>query len=188
MPLETIFLIIETTSTTLVAACLLRFYLQLLKINFAPNSDNPFSKFLIPLTNWLINPIGKIISFGGQIDVRSLLASYLLVLAKTLILLKLSNAKYSELQTLVITLFSLLDLALSGLTGLLIVHAFFSWSQTRSPTQILFYEMMEPLLKPIRRLSPKISGIDASTLILFILIRLISSSLKSIERVLLTAI
>lgn len=51
MPLEAIFLTIETTSTTLVAACLLRFYLQLLKINFAPNSDNPFSKFLIPLTN-----------------------------------------------------------------------------------------------------------------------------------------
>ena len=80
MPFEIFFLIIEAPSTILIAACLLLFYLHLLKINFAPNSGNPFSEFLIPLSNWLITPIGKIISFGGQIDVRSLLASYLLAL------------------------------------------------------------------------------------------------------------
>ncbi|QWD59705.1 YggT family protein [Polynucleobacter sp. MWH-UH35A] len=161
--------------------------MHLLKINFAPNSGNPFSKFLIPLSNWLITPIGKIIPFGGRIDVRSLLASYLLVLVKVLFLLEISNAKYSGIQIPVLALFSLLELALSGLTGLLIVHVFFNWTQTRSPTQILFYEMVEPLLEPIRRLSPEISGIDVSTFVLFLLIQAISLGLKSAQRALLTA-
>lgn len=188
MLLEIIFLITEVSSTILVAACLLRFYLHLLKINYAPNSGNPFSKFLMPLTNWLVTPIGKIIPFGGQIDFRSLLASYLLALSKILISLAISNAKYSDIQIPIVALFSLFDLILSGLTGLLIVHVFFSWTQTHSPIQIIFYEMVNPLLKPIRRISPKIAGIDTSTPVLFILIQLISISLKITQRALLTTI
>jgi YggT family protein len=179
---EWISLIIELCSTVLVAACLLRFYLHFLKVNFAPNSGNPFSYFLIPLTNWLIAPIKRILPLGAQIEISSLLASYLLVFAKTAALLALSNTNPSIGQVLVMSLFSLMDLALSGLIGLLIVYSFFSWTQTYSPTQILFYEMVEPLLKPIRKFSPKISGIDVSSLILLILIQMLSISLHHAQK------
>lgn len=185
---ELITLLIEMCSTILVAACLLRFYLHFLRINFAPNSGNPFSHFLLPLTNWLIVPIGKIIPAGGQIDIRSLLASYLLVLVKTLILLAIANVMYFSGQIAVIALFSLLDSVLSGLIGLLIVYVFFSWTHTHSPTQTLFYEMVEPLLRPIRKVSPKISGIDISPLILFILIELTSTIVNHAQKALFVAL
>ena len=165
-------LCIEACTTVLVAACLLRFYLHYLKINFSPASGNPFGHFLYPLTNWLIRPLSKIIPFGGRIDISSLLASYLVVLAKAFLLLALSNAESFNLQILVIALFDLLDLALSGLIGLLLVYVIFSWVQTYSPTQELFSEMVEPLLKPLRKISPKISGLDLSALVLMLLIQM----------------
>ena len=165
-------LCIEACTTVFVAAFLLRFYLHYLKINFSPASGNPFGHFLYPLTNWLIRPLSKIIPFGGRIDISSLLASYLVVLAKAFLLLALSNAGFFNLQILVIALFDLLDLALSGLIGLLLVYVIFSWVQTHSPTQELFSEMVEPLLKPLRKISPKISGLDLSALVLMLLIQM----------------
>jgi uncharacterized protein YggT (Ycf19 family) len=72
-------------------------------------------------------------------------------------------------QILVIALFDLFDLALSGLIGLLLVYVIFSWVQTYSPTQELFVQMVEPLLKPLRKISPKISGLDLSALILMLI-------------------
>ncbi|QKM64338.1 hypothetical protein DCO17_03250 [Polynucleobacter tropicus] len=165
-------LCIEACTTVLVAACLLRFYLHYLKINFSPTSGNPFGHLLYALTNWLIGPLGKIIPYGARIDIKSLAASYLLVLTKVLLLQALSNAKSPDVQILVIALFDLLDLALSGLIGLLLVYVIFSWIQTYSPTQELFSEMVEPLLRPLRKISPKISGLDLSALILMLLIQM----------------
>lgn len=165
-------LCIDACTTVFVAAFLLRFYLHYLKINFAPASGNPFSHLLYPLTNWLIQPFSKIIPFGARIDTNSLLASYLLVLTKALLLQTLSASGHLNVQILVIALFDLFDLALSGLIGLLLVYVIFSWVQTYSPTQELFVQMVEPLLKPLRKISPKISGLDLSALILMLIIQM----------------
>ncbi|QWD64670.1 YggT family protein [Polynucleobacter sp. MWH-UH2A] len=169
---DLIALCIEVCTTVLVAACLLRFYLHFLKINFAPTSGNPFSQFLHPLTDWFIRPLGKIIPFGARIDINSLLASYLLILAKISFLQAFSRWSYPDSQILIIALFDLFDLALSGLIGLLLVYVFFSWTNTYSATQELFHQMLEPLLKPLRKISPKISGVDFSALILMLLIQM----------------
>jgi YggT family protein len=165
-------LCIDACTTVFVAAFLLRFYLHYLKINFSPASGNPFSHLLYPLTNWLIEPFSKIIRFGARIDINSLLASYLLVLAKAVLLQTLSGSGHLNVQILATALFDLLDLALSGLIGLLLVYVIFSWVQTYSPTQELFVQMVEPLLKPLRKISPKISGLDLSALILMLIIQM----------------
>jgi YggT family protein len=116
--------------------------------------------------------LSKIIPFGARIDINSLFASYLLVLVKVFLLQALSNSGHLNLQILVIALFDLFDLALSGLIGLLLVYVIFSWVQTYSPTQELFVQMVEPLLKPLRKISPRISGLDLSALVLMLLIQM----------------
>lgn len=186
MLIELITLILEACTTILVAACLLRFYLHYLKINFAPTSGNPVSHFLLPLSNWLITPLRKMIPLGGKIDFSSLLASYLLVVAKILIVIALSGEPSLRPQVLVIALFNLLDLALSGLIGLLLVYVIFSWTGTYSPTQELFVQMIEPLLRPIRKVSPTISGVDVSALILVLLIQMTTVILGHLQRAILS--
>jgi YggT family protein len=182
---ELISLVIEACSTILVAACLLRFYLHYLKINFSATSGNPFSHFLLPLTNWLVTPLNKMIPWGGRIDLSSLFASYLLVLTKISILLGLSHGIFLQVQIPIMALFNLLDLALSGLIGLLLVYVLFGWTRTYSPTQELFYEMIEPLLRPIRKISPKISGVDISALILMLIIQMLTVILGHTQRMIL---
>jgi YggT family protein len=181
MLIELITLFVEACTTILVAACLLRFYLHYLKINFSPASGNPFSHFLHPLTNWILTPLGKVFRFGSRFDFNALLASYLLVLSKTILLLSLNGQIGINFATLIIALFNLFDLALSGLIGLLLVYVIFSWTQTHSPTQALFDEMIEPLLKPIRKISPSVSGVDLSTLILVLLIQMTKIILEHLQ-------
>jgi len=186
MIFELVSLLLEACTTILVAACLLRFYLHYLKMNFVPGSGNPFSHFLFPLTNWLINPLRKIIPFGGRFDICPLLASYVLILIKLVILVALSNGEYVDLHLPLIALFSLFDLALSGLIGLVLVYALFTWTATNSPTQELFYKMTEPLLSPIRKFSPRIAGIDSSALILILLIQITTIVLRHVQKIILS--
>ena len=87
MVFELFQIILQACTTVLVAACLLLTYLHYLKINIAPNSGNPLGQFLLPMTNWLVSPLRRLIPFGGRIDVCTLVASYLLVVAKTALLL-----------------------------------------------------------------------------------------------------
>jgi len=157
-------------------------------MNFVPGSGNPFSHFLFPLTNWLINPLRKIIPFSGRFDICPLLASYVLILVKVMILVTLSNREYLDLHLLLIALFNLIDLALSGLIGLVLVYALFTWTGTNSPTQELFYKMTEPLLSPIRKFSPRVAGIDSSALILIVLIQMTSIILRHAQKIILSSI
>lgn len=180
-------LLLEACTTILVAACLLRFYLHYLKMNFVPDSGNPFSHFLFPLTNWLIDPLRKIIPFGGRFDICPLLASYVLILIKAMILVALSNGEYVDLHLPLIALFNLIDLALSGLIGLVLVYALFTWTGTNSPTQELFYKMTEPLLSPIRKFSPRVAGIDSSALILIVLIQMTTIILRHAQKIILSS-
>ena len=113
-------------------------------------------------------------------------SSYLLVLVKVLLLQALSNSGHLNIQILVIALFDLFDLALSGLIGLLLVYVIFSWVQTYSSTQELFVQMLEPLLKPLRKISPRISGLDLSALVLMLLIQMSKVILGHLQMALLT--
>lgn len=172
MFIELFSICLEACINVLAAVCLLRFYLHYLKINFTPASGNTFSHFLYPLTDWLIYPLSKIIPIGARVDLNPLLASYILVLVKALLLLALTGSAYLNAQLLLVALFDLLDLTLSGLIGLLLVYALFIWTKTNSSTQEFFNGMVEPLLKPLRKISPKISEIDLSVIFLMLLIQM----------------
>jgi len=174
-------IILQAITTVLVAACLLLSYLHYLKINIAPNSGNPLGQFLLPMTNWLVTPLRRILPSGGRIDACALLASYLLVLAKTLLLLFLSHNDLLGIGLLVLAAFDWANLVLSGLIGVVLVYALFSWTGTHSPTQAVFNELVNPLLRPIRKIAPTISGVDFSSLILIVLIQMATVLLNRLQ-------
>jgi YggT family protein len=181
MVFELFQIILQACTTVLVAACLLLTYLHYLKINIAPNSGNPLGQFLLPMTNWLVSPLRRLIPFGGRIDVCTLVASYLLVVAKTALLLFIHSDDYLGPMVLVLAIFDWVNLILSGLIGILLVYALFSWTGTRSPTQAVFNEMVNPLLRPIRKITPIISGADFSSLILIVLIQIATVLLNRLQ-------
>ena len=78
--------------------------------------------------------------------------------------------------------FDWLDLVLSGFIGVILVYTLLSWTWAYSPTQQLFAQMVNPLLKPIRKITPLIGNIDFSPLILLLLIQMVTVFLGQVQR------
>jgi YggT family protein len=182
--LEIANLLSEIAITIIGGACLLRCYLQYLKFNLSPHSDNPIGLYLMPLTNWLVMPLRKLIPSVGRIDSACLLGAYLIVLAKLLLLGLLLGSIPPILSLLIGSVLELIGLVLSILVVLIIANIVLSWVGRGSPTQYMLAEILNPLLAPIKRILPSMGPLDLSPLILLVVIQIAQIVLSSIARIL----
>jgi YggT family protein len=122
----------------------------------------------------------KALPNASHFDGPSLLAAYLLMLAKLLVLALLGLAPWSP-TLLLWTGFEVLHLVVSGLFGLAIVAVILSWVQSSSPMALLIDRMIEPILEPIRRILPRVGGIDLSPLVLLVVLQVVDLVLRSLR-------
>jgi YggT family protein len=184
--LEIANLLSEIAITIIGGACLLRCYLQYLKFNLSPHSDNPIGLYLMPLTNWLVMPLRKVIPSVGRIDSACVLGAYLIVLAKLLLLGLLLGSIPPILSLLIGSVLELIGLILSILIVLIIANVVLSWVGRGSPTQYMLSEILNPLLAPIKRILPSTGPLDLSPLVLLIAIQIAQIVLSNISRSLVT--
>jgi YggT family protein len=128
---------------------LLRFMMQALRVSFG----GQLGGFVMALTNWAVKPLRRIIPGIGGFDWASLFAALMLQLLLAGLLI------------------SLLRLAVYILIGALILQAVLSWINPYSPLAAPIYQLTRPLLDPIRRILPSISGIDLSPLVAILLLQ-----------------
>ncbi|MDQ0609976.1 uncharacterized protein YggT (Ycf19 family) [Variovorax sp. W1I1] len=140
-------------------ACLLRLYMQYHRVPFG----NPLGRFIFAITDWIVLPLRRIVPSVKRWDLASLIAAWLLVLLKFL-LLWLLIGNLGRIATLpLVSLVGLLQLAISGLTALLVVYAVLSWVPGASPMLLdLISRLADPLVRPFRRFIPLIGGVDLS--------------------------
>jgi YggT family protein len=152
-------------------ACLLRLYMQYHRVPFG----NPLGRFIFAITDWIVLPLRRLVPAYKRWDLASLIAAFLLVMAKFLLLFLLIGAggKFGVLPLL--SLVGLLQLAVSGLTALLIVYAILSWIPTASSMlQDLVARLAEPLVAPVRKLIPLVGGVDLSPLVVIVLLQIVA--------------
>lgn len=159
--------LLDVAAGLLCGACLLRLYMQWQRIPFG----NPVGQTVFALSDWLILPLRKVISPLGRIDTASLLAAALVELLQYLLLWLLLGAGAGLLWLPWLALFGLIRVALTGMTGLIIIHAVMSWVQTRSVLADVIDRLSEPLLRPLRRLMPLVGGVDFAPLVLLVLLQ-----------------
>ncbi|MDF1483707.1 YggT family protein [Ramlibacter sp. H39-3-26] len=176
---QTASLLLDVVAGLLGGACLLRLYMQLQRVPFA----NPLGRFVIAVSNWLVLPLRRVFRAVGRFDVASALGGWLIVLAKTLLLWLLAGALDVSLAALaIVSVFGVLKLAVSGLMGLIIVHAVLSWvPNAASPMQYLLALLVEPVVRPVRRVVPAIGGIDLSPLVAIVALQILNIALAAIE-------
>lgn len=174
-------LLLEVSIGLLSGVCLLRLYMQYQRIPMSERSGNPIGKFIFATSDWMVLPLRRVIPAVGRWDSASLLAAGLLQFAKYAILWLLAGANASLLSVLVLALFGLLQMALSGVTVMVIAFAVLSWVQTHSPMSDLLDRLVAPLLTPIRRAMPLIGGIDLSPLALLVLVQIASIVLSYVQ-------
>lgn len=154
---------------------LLRFMMQIMRVSFAGQLGN----FIVALTNWAVKPLRRIIPGLGGLDWSSLFAAFALQLVMAGIIVGLSNNLATvDLVSLVplllwFALRALIQLAIYIMIGALILQAVLSWVNPYSPLSAPAQQLTRPLLDPIRRFVPLISGIDLSPLIAILLLQLL---------------
>ena len=149
-------------------ACLLRAYMQRQRISFS----NPVGRFVFALTDWIVLPLRRLMPSFANWDFASLLAAFLLALLEQVLLALLGGAALRPVLMPVLALFGLARLAISGLTGLIIVYAILSWFPSHSPLTDIIGRLCEPLLRPLRSVIPLLGGIDLSPLALLVLLQI----------------
>jgi YggT family protein len=172
--------LLQIAAGLLVGLCLLRLYMQYHRVPLSVRSGNPIGPFIFALTDWLVLPLRRVLPAMGRWDTASLIAAILIELVQYALLWLIDGRGMSPAFVVLLALFGVVRLALSGLSVLVIVYAVLSWVQAHSPMMGLLARLVSPLLQPIRRLVPLVGGIDLSPLVLLILLQVGGIVLESV--------
>ena len=169
--------LVQTALTLYMMAMLLRFLLQLVRVDFY----NPISQFLVKITNPLVIPLRKLIPGFGGMDIASLVLALVLQALSIVALMALYGLGLPNIGLLLVW-------SVLGLVGLLVNIYFFallamiilSWIAPGSsnPAIYLLYQITEPVMAPFRKMLPSMGGMDFSPILVFILINVIQIALR----------
>ena len=161
--------LISTLIDLMIVAILMRLLLQWVRADFY----NPLCQFLVKITNPLIVPARRIIPSIGKLDTASVVVMLLLELVEIFVVSQLRNEGFSTEFLLLLAFKKLLFTLLITYFVLIIARVIVSWIAQGSnhPIIPLIYQLTEPVLKPISKLVPPISGFDLSPVIALIVLR-----------------
>jgi YggT family protein len=152
---------------------LLRFWMQALRVR----PPAPLAQAIYQLTDWLINPLRRIIPGFAGYDWSSLIAALLVSLLS--VLLEIWILPTIQASTIVILTFGkLAQWVIYGLIALLILEAIFSWVNPHAPFAPFIRALNAPMLSPLRRLVASIGGIDFSPLIALLILQVLNMVLN----------
>ena len=167
--LSALIFLITTLADLYMLTFLLRFIMQWVRASHY----NPLSQFVFKVTSPLVMPARRMLPSVGGLDTPTLAVLILLEIVVTFLLLRLSGISLPVPQLLLYSLLRLIALAVWFYTGALFVYVLLSWFGDRgsNPMAALLGELVEPLLRPVRRLVPPIGGLDLSPLIVILLLQ-----------------
>lgn len=174
-------LLLEVLAGVVGGACLLRLYMQQQRIPMSARSGNPLGRLVFALTDWLVLPLRRVLPALGSLDTASLMAAFLIQLAEFSLLWLLLDMNASYVSVLILAAFGLIRLAISGMSGLLIVYAVLSWVQSNTVLSDVIERLVAPLLAPVRRVMPLVGGVDLSVLVMLVLLQVAAIVLGSLQ-------
>lgn len=164
--------LVSTLFDLYITVVLLRVWLQWARADFY----NPFSQFVVKMTQPVVAPLRRIIPSVGQLDMATLVFAYLLSVAKFFAVQMVDTGGFVfDVGYFIIGFFAMIKAFGNLLFWVMILRAILSWvSQGNSPIEYVMYQLSEPFLAPIRRFIPAIGGLDLSMLALFILLQFLN--------------
>ena len=162
-PLE---FLISTLFSLYILVVMLRFILGAVRADFY----NPVSQFLVRVTNPLLVPMRRIIPSIRQYDTSALLLMLLLQLLSLTIVVLLRGASVPFLALLLAAIGELVILAFNVFIFAIVIQVIISWVNpgNYNPVNALLSSITSPVLRPIQKFIPPISGMDLSPLVALI--------------------
>ncbi len=150
---------------------LLRVLLQLVRADFY----NPISQLVWRVTQPLARPLQHLIPRYRTVDLAGTLLLYALALIYIEVMASLWNLDIGVLEVLLQALLKLVSLTLNLYTLTLFAQALLSWigPGVSNPAANVLWSLNEPLLRPVRRILPPISGLDLSPIPVMLILQLL---------------
>jgi YggT family protein len=168
--------LVDSLLTLYLYVLVLRFVMQLTRADFR----NQIANFVVVVTNPVIMPLRRVLPPIGKVDTASVLAIILVAAANiALVSLIAGGIVLDPFRFAWLLLFTLVRTVLMFFLGAIIVYAVLSFVVPGgyNPVMALLGTVVEPVLRPFRRIIPPIANIDLSplwaTLIIGVLLRLL---------------
>ena len=177
MLVQIIAFLLEVLVTLVGGACVLRVYMRWQGVNLS----HPVGRFVQALSDWLVLPLRRVIRPSGKIDLSCLLGAVLVQLLHYLVLWAVLWGAASPVLIPLLALFGLLRMVLTGLIGILLIHAILSWVQPHAPVAPILARLSEPVLRPLRRIIPLVGNVDLSPLVALIALQVLLMVLANVQ-------
>lgn len=175
--MEAIIYLLRFAFDALLTILIMRVWLQLVKADFY----NPLSQFIVKVSNPLVIPLRRIIPGLGGIDLATVVLAYVIATAQFITITLLNGSELELVISLYVGLIILVKQVGFLIFIIMLVMALMSWVvQGYNPTQMIFHQLTEPFLRPIKKVVPSIGGLDLSVLIAFLLLNVINIFLSNI--------
>lgn len=168
----TLTFLVNTIFSLYTMVLLLRVWMQWARCDFY----NPFSQFVVKVTQPVVKPLRRILPALGPVDTASLLLALVLSIIKfPLLMLIAQHVLILDPIYLLAGVLSLLKTIGMLIFWVVIVRSLMSWiSQGRSPVDYVLMQLTEPLMNPIRRMLPAMGGIDFSGMIVILVLYMLN--------------
>jgi len=159
--------IAETFFELYVLCFVLRFVLQATRADF----HNPLSQLIVRVTNPIVVPLRRLVPGYRGLDMSSVIVVVILELIATAVLFPVKTGVTLTAGGLVY--FALLRTVMTVLrmyVFAVLIYALMSFVNpgTYNPLTSVLASVSEPLLRPVRRITPPIAGLDLSPLFVII--------------------
>lgn len=133
---------------------------------------NPWARTIFQVSDWLVQPIRRVIRPGKRADWPTLFACWLTALLYLLLTWTLLTGSLPPVQSLlpalVASFLTMVRWAFNVILWATLIQAILSWVNPMAPVMPILTTLTAPLLDPIRRVLPNLGGLDLSPLVLLI--------------------
>lgn len=139
------------------------------------NADyfHPATQFIVKCSNFLIVPLRKYIPNFKRLETVTLLCIIVISVIKFFLISLLSFGMPNILGLLVLALSDAIKLILETFFYAILLQAILSWLQPGSPIARVLDKFTSPIMYPLQRIIPTISGVDISAIPALIIIQLL---------------
>jgi YggT family protein len=150
--------LVQTIFGLYVVVVVVRFFLQLVRADFY----NPLSQFVVKLTTPVLRPLRRVIPGLWGLDVASIALAWALTAVQLALMAWLLGIPLSATAPLGWAIPELVALVLNVFLFAIIAQALLSWISpgTYNPAAALLYSLTAPVLRPLQRVIPAVSGLD----------------------------
>lgn len=170
--------LLSTIFNILTLMFLVRFLMQATKTPF----HNPIGQIVIALTDFAVKPVRKFIPSWKKIDLSTLFLAFLTQVLLQSALLWFRDFPFAVANVPVAP--SIIGLGLIGVVRTILDIFFYaiflqvilSWVNPHTPIAPVLNSLTRPILGPIKKIVPAVSGIDFSPFIAIILLQMLNIS------------